>query len=473
MTHMKNRRVYYIFPIFLIFLLILSFERCTKKNTSTKNPSEFNGYSVSPNARQMGIPYWKNLPVPADLYVGAFQKGVKILTGPFGNGKYEYSSWVFGISLGDFNNDGWIDIFNAGAACNGKAANLSFLIWNPTTKIFDEKNLINSGVDSIGGPVRSISMYLNSDNYVDVVIIGHQDECSGSPFENCKIMLSDGLGKYNLSDLQLEPAFLHTMFGYAGGDIGDLNNDNKPDLILASGTHTYIFWGISNFPYFTNQNFAHFASDTINFSSNNGFGEVVPGAAGDVYRAWAVDISNDGKNDLLLGSTEYTNGPPNRFLINLGAGRFNQSSIRNFPLTNIANLERIDYIVDDFNNDGLKDLMALDCIYYQFGNQTLQKWELVPYIQQQNNNFIIDYSWVQYTINTSSRPNSKWYLIYTDYNGDGKKDIGYIDSGVMPTLDPNNDLKKKTIFIRSGNKFIESDFYQYDNYAKSIKEKYF
>ena len=55
-----------------------------------------------------------------------------------------------------------------------------------------------------------------------------------------------------------------------------------------------------------------------------------------------------------------------------------------------------------------------------------------------------------------------------DYNGDGKKDIGYIDSGIMPTLDPNNDLKKKTVLIRTGNKFIEQDYYQFDPYAKSI-----
>lgn len=121
-------KIFFIITLSLIFLLSLTLKGCTKKTTSTVNPKEFKGYSVSPNARQLGISYWKNLPIPADLYVGAFQKGVKILTGPFGNGKYEYSSWLFGISLGDFNNDGWVDIFNAGAACNGKAANLSFLI---------------------------------------------------------------------------------------------------------------------------------------------------------------------------------------------------------------------------------------------------------------------------------------------------------------------------------------------------------
>jgi hypothetical protein len=452
--------------------------KSTATNTSNKaisvvnNPlGRFMGYKVDQAAlttskqKDFGKSYWENLPIATDLFVGAFQKGVKILTGPFGNGKYEYSSWLFAVTLGDFNNDGWVDIFNAGAACNGKAANLSFLIWNPISKIFEENNLINSNINYIGGPIRAIPIYLNGDNYVDVVIIGHNDECSGQAlFENCRILLSDGTGKYNISELQLEPSFLHNMFGYSSGDVGYINNDNYPDLILASGTHTYIFWGISTFPYFSNQNFAHFATDTINFSSNNGFGEIVPAGAGDAYRAWAADINNDGKNDLLLGTVESISSP-NRFLTNLGLGRFNQTAITNLPVRSIKNAERIDYIIDDLNGDGLKDLMALDCIYSQTGEQS---WELIPYIQQQNGSFLIDNSWIQYTINTNSRPNAKWKLVYADYNGDGKKDIGYIDSGIMPTLDPNNDLKKKTVLIRTGNKFIEQDYYQFDPYAKSI-----
>ncbi len=35
------------------------------------------------------------------------------------------------------------------------------------------------------------------------------------------------------------------------------------------------------------------------------------------------------------------------------------------------------------------------------------------------------------------------------------------------------DIKIKSVFIRVGSKFIEKDFYQYDAYAKSIKEKYY
>ena len=458
--------------LFAFFILVAI--SCTKMEapiTPTGSEQEFMGYKVDKNAlavsrqKDFGKSYWENLPVPADLFVGAFQKGVKVLTGPFGNGKYEYSSTLFAITSGDFNNDGWVDIFNAGGACRGMAAYLSFLIWNPTTKKFEEKNLVNDNTNYIGGPTGAIPLYLNSDDYVDVVIIGHEDECEGGYFpERSRILLSDGNGKYKLTELILEPAFLHNMFGYETGNVGKVNNDNFPDLILAANSHTYIFWGTPNFPYFTNQNFAHFASDTINFESNNGFGEVVPEGSGNVYRAWASDINKDGKNDLLLGTSE-TTLTPNRYMTNLGSGKFNQSSIINLPVRNIKNAERIDFITDDFNGDGLNDLLGLDCIYSDNGAQS---WELVPYIQQQNGSFLIDNTLIQYTINLNSRPNSKWKLVYADYNKDGKKDIGTIDSGFMPTLDPDHDMKKKTVFIRSGNKFIEADFYQFDPYAKSV-----
>ena len=109
--------------LFAFFILVAI--SCTKMEapiTPTGSEQEFMGYKVDKNAlavsrqKDFGKSYWENLPVPADLFVGAFQKGVKVLTGPFGNGKYEYSSTLFAITLGDFNNDGWVDIFNAGGA---------------------------------------------------------------------------------------------------------------------------------------------------------------------------------------------------------------------------------------------------------------------------------------------------------------------------------------------------------------------
>jgi hypothetical protein len=42
-----------------------------------------------------------------------------------------------------------------------------------------------------------------------------------------------------------------------------------------------------------------------------------------------------------------------------------------------------------------------------------------------------------------------------------------------PYTSPTNEIKNKTVFIRSGNKFVEKDFFQFDSYAKELKLKYY
>jgi hypothetical protein len=57
--------------------------------------------------------------------------------------------------------------------------------------------------------------------------------------------------------------------------------------------------------------------------------------------------------------------------------------------------------------------------------------------------------------------------------GDQYAWIFQIDTGMGPYTSPTNEIKNKTVFIRSGNKFIEKDFFQFDPYAKSLKDKYY
>jgi hypothetical protein len=69
---------------------------------------KFPGYKVDPNARQLGFNYWhRGTGVMADLYIALFQK-------PLGN-RSKYGTFFNGVTTGDFNNDGWVDVFNAGA----------------------------------------------------------------------------------------------------------------------------------------------------------------------------------------------------------------------------------------------------------------------------------------------------------------------------------------------------------------------
>ena len=132
----------------LILILVIFSLGCTKNNISKsivlKNEVVFNGYKVSSNARIRGTEYWENTNVLSDFYIGVFQKNYEVFALPQGDA---YCVWTQAICNGDFNNDGYIDVFNAGTAYGAKKANLSFLIWNPTLLQFEEKNLINDKTD--------------------------------------------------------------------------------------------------------------------------------------------------------------------------------------------------------------------------------------------------------------------------------------------------------------------------------------
>ena len=56
-------------------------------------------------------------------------------------------------------------------------------------------------------------------------------------------------------------------------------------------------------------------------------------------------------------------------------------------------------------------------------------------------------------------------LIYFDFNGDGMKDVSYLDGA------DNGELKYKSVFIRTGDKFIEDKLSKYDSYANTLISK--
>jgi hypothetical protein len=452
--------------------------KSTSSNTINKSLNvvnsplgRFMGYKVAANARQLGTDYWENSILPTDLITAIFQKNYENIH-PSG----AYAGWTSSICNGDFNNDGYMDVFNGGSAFGGKKESLTFLIWNPATKIFEEKNLINDKTNFIGNPRLVTPVYLNSDNYVDLVIHGMRDEASDSnPNEPVSICLSDGKGGYDITKLDLEPKSLANQFGHEWGDVEDVNGDGLPDLFVSANSHTYIFWGISAFPYFTNINFAHFSSDTKNFTSDNGFGEVVPSGAGAAYGGVFLDVNKDGQKDLLLAVGENGiqpdgNKDQQRVLLNKGKGRFNETGVIKLPLYSNqinAGINQFDYKVDDVNGDGRLDIIAVNSVKYS-------QWNIVIYVQQSDGSFVIDNSLVEYKINTISRPQYKTRLIYSDINGDGLKDISYINSAITPYyILQNNELLTKSVFIREGNKFVEKDYYQFDPYAKSLKDKYY
>lgn len=425
--------------------------KSTPSNTLSKNISfvnnplgRFQGYKVAINAKQLGTEYWENTPVLSDLMIGVFQKNFEV----FGPPQYDaYCAWTQAICNGDFNNDGFIDVFNAGSAFGGQKSRLTFLIWNSSLKIFEEKNLINNKTNFIGAPTKVSPIYLNQDDYVDLIIFGHQDESSPkNRVEPITICLSDGNGGYDLTELVLQPPFPNENVVYEHGSVDDIDGDKIPDLVIMANPRVFIFWGTKNFPYFTNKDYVMIEKYDFPFYCKT------------------KDLNKDGKNDILIATNTQ-----NQIFLNNGTKipDFSKPISTNYPFKELGetSINVYDYIVDDLNSDGLNDFINI-------GASNRLTWFIDVYIQQKDGSFARDENWIQY-LSGIKKGNYRNKLIYFDFDGDGKKDITYSDTGMDPYTSPTNEIKNKTVFIRTGNKFIEKEFFQFDPYAKSLKDKYY
>ena len=232
---------------------------------------------------------------------------------------------------------------------------------------------------------------------------------------------------------------------------------------------TYIFKGLKSSPFFTQQGGATFFSEKSSpywywdkYKNDNGFGVKSELAVG-AFVCEIDDVSGDGINDLILSANEnmkdYTTST--KVMINQGRGYFDDTKVIRLPLIGDGNqsFANEDFIVDDVNGDGLKDIIALNT------NQ-VNKWDFIFYKQLPNGEFFIDKTTFQYTINSTRKGNWKPVIIYQDFNKDGKKDITYHDdaSGVGN----DNTLPFKSVFIRKGNQFVEENYFQYDDFMKSL-----
>ena len=444
----------------VIFALGILFSTHSFSQTNIINPfSSFKGYSIDSVElkksinKDHGITYWRNTQVIPDLI------GVLFATPPprfkhLGNG-----SWNI---CGDFNKDGWIDLYSGGSGdTTDFYSNSIFLVWNPQKNVFENKNLLNdkSLPNFFGSPH---SVYLNDDDYVDIVFI-----CSSANFNNhfydVAIFLSDGKGGYDLKYCNLFPDYAQKFFSEGFGDIGDLNGDGIPDVVTNHNSHTMIYWGTKEAPYFSNKNYVDFPSDTANFKTYNPFGDIFPQAA-EVFTSKIYDVNNDGLNDIVFGTSE---DKISRIIINQGNGRFNNKGLIMLPKfkTNQSNFDNEDYIIDELNGDGLNDLIVTN------HTSDYTTWNLFTYIQQKDNTFKVDTSIIEYTINSKRIGSWKPRLIYCDFNGDGKKDITYTDDAANLDADTAGIiLLKKSVFIRRDNKFIEDDYYKYDKYGALLKK---
>jgi hypothetical protein len=475
--------------IFFALGLFLTLISGTSQNLNLDSlRKNFKGYKVPTNVKSLGSTFWKrNSPVMIDLVIQTFQKPLAF--NEIGNQRDCIQGGWGGAISGDFNNDGWIDVFTPGGIDSAmfkdrnRGIGFSFLIWDSTSNSFKDMNLLNNkNLEVIISPFKVVPVYLNSDDYIDMVIFPSDDD--KAPI---KLIVSDGKGRYDYSEIitnendtygnTIVPGGKPSITKYSG-DVADLNEDGIPDIYIPANNFAYILWGLPNFPFFDANNHPKFVQDTVNFSgfNNNGFDEKCVSCTG-VVDGMIFDVNKDGKNDILVigsGSVNSSGVQNDLVLINKGKGRFNDQNNINIPRY-VSNGDDGDYIMLDINGDNLNDFIVVTGGGIAGKNSYNNIYAV---IQKTPNEFIIDTTLIQYsnlfrTKILGGAGGTGAHLFSYDFNKDGKLDIGYINSawgdecGVYDSLvNLGNIMPYKTVFIREGDKFIEKDYYQYDPDAK-------
>ncbi len=445
----------------------------------------FKGYKVPNNVKSLGANYWKrNTPVMKDLIIQAYQKPLSF--SQIANQQNCIQGGWGGSICGDFNNDGWIDVFTPGGIDSAsykdrnRGVGFSFLLWDTINKSFKDTNLVNQkSLEVLISAMKAVPVYLNSDNYVDIVIFPGDDAIAP-----VKLMVSDGKGGYDYSEIITNendtypsgvPGGKPTIFK-GSGDVDDLNGDGNPDIYISGNNFAYILWGLNSYPYFDSKNHPKFVYDTSNFPgfNNNGFGEICINCTNS-FGGVIADVNNDGKNDLIVYGA---NATEDKIILNQGSGRFNDKSVVSIPRY-IPQGDGGDYLLMDLNNDGLKDFVTVTGGGMNGKNSYNNIYAV---IQKQDHSFQYDTSMIQFSTSFKTKflggsGGSGTHLFNYDFNNDGKMDIGYINSawgddcGLYDSLsNRGNILPFKTVFINENNKYVEKDYYQYDLFAKAMLE---
>ncbi|SPD72924.1 hypothetical protein PITCH_A1590006 [uncultured Desulfobacterium sp.] len=222
-----------------------------------------------------------------------------------------------GVTIGDFNNDGHLDIMAGG----GVSSRVDyFLLQNDGTDNFVNIGIVVSQAVSGSWAEDMASGDIDNDGLMDFVACAD----SGSVI----IALNDGAGGFNTSVIDLGGQS-------RGTDLADFNRDGNLDIVRArySDGYVYVYPGNGNGTF--------------------GAGVYVADVGSDPYGCVAADFNNDGLTDILAN-----NGSSGDTYLLAGNGDFTFNSLGYIATLDPNN--HVSYDGYDLNNDGNTDVVASD-----------------------------------------------------------------------------------------------------------------
>jgi hypothetical protein len=273
---------------------------------------------------------------------GTFQDPVRLLDFPMW--------WIHAVAIADVNGDGMPDLV---LGIYSESEKLAFGI-NPRS----DKLLLNNGDGTFQDPVDLPSTSTsNALNIALADVNGDEDPdiLIASYYQSSKLLFNNGDGTFQ-DPVRLPGDDIVTFLGYDMGDIavdsismcagiavGDLNGDDKPDILMGGATNL-VLWRNKGDGTFEDSvelaNLSSYCSIALADMNDDGILDIVVGfpaevligngdgtfkdpvglpcrVAMDPSSIAVVDVDNDGKPDIVIGNSGRQS---NQLLINLGDG---------------------------------------------------------------------------------------------------------------------------------------------------------
>jgi enediyne biosynthesis protein E4 len=366
-----------------------------------------------------------------------------------------------GVGVGDFDNDGWQDIFFVGDS--------AFALYRNKQNLQFENVIAQSGIVSEKG-ASSVTVYDVNNDGRDDIVIGFQPKFRNLEKErlHIKIYLNEGSFKFKEINHQWN---INSSGNISRINLIDINKDGYIDFIInhwnaedAAGSGTLLNTGniLSNGEGYISDKL--FLNKKFTFTDvTREYGLILKTPTHTSFNSFSTDVNHDGWTDIII-SNDF-DGPDYLFLNDKGK-MLKESCDRFFKVTSFSSMGSD---VADINNDGLLDYF--ECDMRPIGNyrkKTLMfESPYTWYEMSKGNNKYLDRQYVRNTLQLNNG------YPYTNFSEIGQyAGIDATDWSWGPLIADFDNDGWKDIFITNGMKF--APFLEYDAAINidSLREKY-
>ena len=265
----------------------------------------------------------------------------------------EASAYGIGVTTGDFDNDGWVDLYVTNFGPNQ-------LLRNRGDGTFEDVTA-TAGVGDTRWSVAASFLDLDADGHLDLFVAnyvdfsealhkvcsragGARDYCGPLAYEPEPDRLFRNRGDGTFEDVSIRSGINGVYGGALGAVAADLNDDGRPDIYVANDMTPNQLW--------VNQGDGTFVDDSLlagNAVNRNGQPEASMGVA-------AEDFDDDGDIDLFL---THLLGETNTLYVNEGGGFFQDRTLEYGLGTPSWNYTSFGTGWFDIDNDSRLDVLVL------------------------------------------------------------------------------------------------------------------